>query len=474
MLRKRYILFEVLLLIVLLIIYLNIGTLYSKTIGYFTILICITQSYFIIKTGSKYYVRPVLIFLMSFIIVNCQIYIDLLLNNVTVTYNGFINPNTINKGMLLSAIGFTSFGLGYNLIEDKQYTFNTKFVYSRSLYNILKRLNILIFILWLSQLSINDFTGESYLNSGAYDVTETKYTDLLFSISQIIIFSYIAKIINFKVSIGSIHKLIPFSIFGPSIFYVLIKLMSGDRGGAIFISFLLFYFIILVTKIRIKLKYILPIILFGALIMTSISFSRQMGNELSFSEKLTYIFDNVDLLDEKKSFLSPTRELANSNNCIHIALDEINNKHKAFHYGEFHLCYILNCIPLISNPIIKELGIEKENRLSSEYITIAYSGKQYQSGLGTSTIADNYLEFGVIGVIVGLIIIGVIFRFVDNVIINCNANNIPMIYILFALTMCYASLSIPRAYYFFYFRLFLYIYVIYKILELIIMNKSLK
>lgn len=464
-----------LVILVFLIVFLeNIDLEYSILTVFISITICLFQFVLIMRSGYNYYVRPIFIFLLSFFIVNCQIYLDLLLGFLTPEYKGFINSNTINIGSILSAIAFTSLGLGYNTIKSKSISFRSNFIYSESLFKVIKTFNYFSFLLWMSQLTIADFTGESYINSGAHDVTKTNYTDVLFSMSQILCYSYLAKHIKNQINIKKIHKEIPKYILICSIFYVLVKLMSGDRGGAIFISLMLLFFVIFVTKIKFKLIILVPIITLAALIMTSISMSRLMGNELSFTDKISYVFKNTELLEENKSFLSPTRELANSNICTHIAIDEIQNKHKDYHYGEFHICYILNCIPFISNFIIKELGISRVDASSSEYITVAYSGTYYMSGLGTSTIADNYLEFGVFGVIVSLFIIGVLLKIVDNVIINSYVKNLPMILIIFTLTMCYSLLTIPRAYFLFYIRLFIYVYVLYKIFEVIILRRFLK
>ena len=459
-------------LILLLQLYFNINTQYSPFVSLFSIIICVFQFIFVLKSGFTHYFRPVFIFLLSFFIVNCQLYIDLLLNIITPSHYGFVNSNTINKGVILSAIAFTSFAIGYNILKSKEYIFKNDILYSRNLYNVIRFFQISSFLLWVSQLSIDDFTGVSYLNSGAYDVTDTKYTDVLFSMSQIISYSYLSKQFHKPIKKIRIHKVIPFPFWSTSLFYILVKLMSGDRGSAIFICFMLLFFIIFITKIKIRIKIIFPVIVASAFIMTSISFARLLGNQLTFTEKLIYLYDNPDLLDEKPSIFPPTRELANSNLSTHVALDQIINHNEDFHYGEFHMCYILNCIPFISNTIIKELGIIRENRLSSEFVTVKFYGKFYQSGIGTSTIADNYLEFGVWGVILGVLILGILFKIIDNTIINSYGANLPMIFIIFSLTICYASISIPRAYFFFFIRLFIYIYILYKIFELLCYKKS--
>lgn len=466
----RYNILNVCLLLCLLALFHLIPSDYSRTNLLFCLLVCVVQLLVVICSIKRYAIRPSFVFLLSFFVVNCQCYFDLLLGIIQPTAMVFVNPNLINKGVILSAIAFTSFSVGYHS-TNKFIPCKRRRPYNKALQKVFTCMQLCSFFIWFITLTPDDFSGESYLTSGEAG-QGSDYVGMLFTMTQIVALAYFSLGIRRTLSIKEFFFTIPRWVLISSMIYVVVKLMSGDRGGAIFTILLYMFVFIFTTKYRFNLLMILPILVLGALIMTSISAARSFGNQLSFVEKVTYIREHPELLDSYESISPPTRELAGSVICTHVALDEIYNKNKPFHYGEFHFCYMMNCLPFVSNYILSGLGVEGINRVSSEYITVTYSGKNYTSGMGTSTLADNFLELGAVGVVLALFIIGWLFKKVDIAILSSHGAMMSFGMVALIFTLGYAALAIPRSYVFYYVRIYVYILLLYQLTKMMFYSIS--
>lgn len=437
---------------------------YSRTI----LVIGLCAAFFetmIILNRSRRIIRPVTVYLFAFLITNFQFYLDLFLGNVDTSFYYFVNPNTINHGVLISSIALVSFGISYSWFARKKSSIQNVIIKKgkneKNIIFIVCIVQFLCFFVWMSGLSADDFVGDSYLVSGAYDNGRKAYGDVLFSTSQIVSYCFFVKYYNNVNKFTVFLKRIPKLLLLTSLLYVVIKLMSGDRGGAIWTLLLLLYIYVFVTRRTPNLVIIISIILFGSMVMTSISLSRKYGSSLSFKEKVLYVKNNpIDLekrMDGGKTLFPFTSELAGSVRCTHIGLNEVRYRGDKFHYGEFHMCYVLNMIPFMGNTLINDvLQIQRTNRSSSEYITVSDSGLFYNSGLGTTQVIDNYLEFGIVGVILAFMFMGWLFRVVDSRFLSFNGREIPWWLLIAVFSLCAYSISIPRGYFLYYVKFYLW------------------
>ncbi len=438
--------------------------------------ICVFQMLMLLSNNKEFnrvVVRPTMVFVFALFVVFVQSYIDLILGNFTPVDNAFRFPNTINKGVCLSAIAFTCFTISYNQYKQRRIRVEVpkNEAYWNSRLRVIAIINALFFLYWLTTLSAEYLSGAAYLSSGAYDENHTSYPELFYKISMYVAFVIFVK--SFKdgenLSLIKVFSRMPKLILIPVLLYIVILLMAGDRGNAVYSLFLFFFSFIFITKKKVKLIVVLPILALGAIVMTSLSYGRQYGDELSFQDKMTYVSDNQEILQDVMVSFSPfTAELAQSSSCTHIALNDVLNNGHPLHYGEFHFCYGVQLIPWLGSQVLQVLHIEPEQRSSSEYITVSYSGKNYRSGFGTNLIADYYLDFGLIGVILEFLFLGVLFKKIDWYYTHSTSKEIPWWILAIVLLSAVSAIVMPRTYLLYHVRTYLYIVVFYLLVDRVV------
>ena len=435
--------------------------------------VCLWSFISVVISIPQYKVRPVLFFLLSFWIVNCQLYLDLLAGMIPADFYAFSNEALINQGALLTAIAFMSFSVGYKLTSYYSTDQKELIPYHPTANVFLIIFQIICFVWWLTSLTPEDFTGSNYSESGAFDKVNTiaGYAEIFFITAQILCLSYYMKKPDNCNSFITFITRISGLVLITSLSYVVIRLFSGDRGGAIYtVTLYLFAYLFKVRK-QIRLLPFVGVLIIGAVVMTSIGLTRTRNYDLSLSEKLTYAVENQDMI-EAPSISPYTQELANSAHCTHIALEQIELVGQPYTKGLFHLCYVLKFIPFVGNYVVNEiLHVPRILQSSSEFVTITFNGPYYTWGLGTTTIADNYLEFGLIGVIIGLFIIGFCFKKVDTCLLFSTRERAPMGMIILVLVMCYGSFYIPRSVFFMMLRNWFYAIVVYLFVKLLTTRK---
>ena len=452
-------------------LYLFHSNFYDKQIVIISLLVCILESIYILAVFKKYIIKPSFIFVLSFFIVNCQKHIDLILGRIDIYDYLFVNPYLINKVSLLSAISFVVMSLGYDCFHVRGSVRRDNFRVDRSVIKIVTVIQIISFIIWAFSLRVDDLTGESYINSGSYDSNSRFYQEFIFVCSQIMSLAFVAKYLG-DISIRYLFSRFPKLILVTSVVFVIVKLMSGDRGFAIFTLIMYFIFALMVTKIKVRIFLIFPVIVLGALIMTGISQSRLMGGKLSFYEKISYALNRDNTIAYTgSSIFFPTNELASSIRPNYVALNDIIYNNNPYLLGKFHFCYILNSIPFIGSYIIDNLNIDKKYRSSSEYVTITNSGQFYSSGLGSNTIADFYLELGVIGVVVGMFIIGCVLKYLDCNVLFRKVDEVSILNVILILTVSFYLFYIPRSYFAYWFKTYINVLLIFYLFKLFVLKK---
>lgn len=455
----------------LLIVYFILPNDFSRINLIACIVVAIINIIFVFSFYKSFLIRPSTLVLFGILIVNFQCFIDLALGLIDENSNVFMNSNVINKGVLLSTIAVTMLTLGYyntngiiqTKTKQKKHTTQNN---NKQIMNFFIVVQIVCFINWLVHLTADDFSGLSYIGSGSYNVSKKEYNDVLFITSQITLLTYFVKSYSGANKVKDFFLNIPKIVVATSLIYVIIKLMSGDRGGAIYTLLLYFSTFIIVIKRSPRLIFVVPLVLLGALVMTSIRFGRLQGDQISFKEKATYVIVNADEIELTESFSPLTRELAGSLGCQQVVLDQFENKGGQTNKGLAHFCYVIQTLPFIGNAItIKLLNIPSVRRSSSEYITITHSGRFYSAGMGTSLVADEYFDFGLLGVLVAFLLFGILLKKADCYFININANDIPVWVLLAILTVCCYSISIPRGYFLYYFKYYFYSIVYYALVK---------
>lgn len=200
-----------------------------------------------------------------------------------------------------------------------------------------------------------------------------------------------------------IDKLLALGLGG----YVLMFLAVGDRGGAVqAMSALLLLFAVLIKPIDKKLFVVMA--LTGAFVLTIVGLGRDSGRK---TETRSMIKDGLQEFQdlEMKSPYILTVELANSSICLYSSVAEINTR-EAYFYGSLWRSDLMAQVPFIKHIYARFFGWDDKKMSSSNYITYITYGEGSVSGTGSSIIADVYLNWGAIGVMVWMFGLGALYK----------------------------------------------------------------
>lgn len=305
----------------------------------------------------------------------------------------------------------------------------------------------IFFALFVRHIDLASFiSGRAYVGSGGYNRTmETSaYYEQLLEVSLVIV-TAIVTYRNLgksdKISFRTFFNSYPIVFWIVLMLYVSLRMLSGDRGPVMQSICLLFFSYLMCSKRRFNLITVVGLIIAAAMFTTLLGIARGGDLNQSFLERV----ENASLdLEEKTSVLSATQELANSVNTEFIALKASDDSGFEYSYGKYTFYALIGSIPGSSYVLSKVFNVNLRETMSSEFVTIYHFGSQYNYGLGTSPMAEYYLEFGIVGVIVGFIFLGWLFNHLDLLVIKANART-PIWLILITLKLSSGFMSIPRS-----------------------------
>lgn len=387
---------------------------FSSTFFYFSI---IKERY-----GSLYWFSLSSIFILGYFIVFYQISIlDFFDYRVPPIFEVFVwaDKSVINKSIGISTLGLLSF---YSSTIFYLHA-NSNNSNSNSTYESINSISFITFFIYLFYILF-------ILNSGSYIYGEytpddasglSSYFYKLFKITLsaaiIVRISFITSLNIDRLSIREYLSHFPKSLLIILFWHILFSLFVGDRGPVIFLLILVFgiYFI---RWGKIKFYKMIIYLFIFTFIMTMIGEIRQNRNSgESYSDRLISSITGVeDINKSSKKFdvLVPgdkTIELALSIRTLNHSIYNVPEKYD-FMYGLYQLKNLYSVIPGLSGKLNQLIfNGEKKYDGSSNFITFLIQGNNPVSGVGSSIVADLYLDFGVYGVVIGLFIFGL---FVTN------------------------------------------------------------
>lgn len=402
---------------------------------------------------KRNYFRPVFLFLIGYVIVHFQKNVDLLLGLVTENQQFYFPYNgVICKAAILALIGLICFCIGYMSCKSR---FKTKFIVGnacRSTYylSILSVILLIVFIRYAGVDYIIGGYGEKNLEGLA------AYSSLLLNVvlySIMILKSYNVYIA--KSSIVQYLKMYEKPFYVSFCLYIAVIIMSGDRGPMIslILAFVLNYF--LVTRRKMKIVSLLICALVGGTVISLLGVARKFSAVSdSFSEKML-IASQIRM--EPTSFLPMTEELAGSTRCLNYALAYVPDEHPYLN-GQFFAKNILSIMPFNSSVTNSIFDSRFRYKGSASFITWIEQGDHPNSGVGTTCIADLYLDFGLIGVMFFMLLFGMIFRFLEIQLFVVRTPSLWIYSVGFYLMTC--SLYLSRSSFFLGIRSIVWMYVI--------------
>ncbi|MDQ0289864.1 O-antigen polysaccharide polymerase Wzy [Oligosphaera ethanolica] len=388
----------------------------------FICLLCYIPSFYQ-HVKKRCYALPSLIFIISYLVVGYQAY---LLDNLG--YDQFNNAaffwrsgTTASYSASLVTLGFVFFVLGYVvcahgfLSSPKQQlevivkkNEESKFRYG---YPILIAMNTVAFCLYL-------FSVRAAFWSGTFGRSQQSG---LANFSYLIFFtsSLCCCVINqYPLYCGSKNSYSLFHyfrktgtyLFITTHFIALMSLRMGDRGP--FIYLLLMFWGIYITQM--KLRYCIISLILAASLLAIIGEAR-LYYDLPLSQKVMAALTERQQSGAQEAPLALTRQLSRSFSCLHILTEEVP-KNYPFYYGwNFFFNGIASIVPGLRTLLNNYVYSRAPANSSDWLITHAVLGDNPPFGMGSHVIADAYLDFGVVSVIVIMFILGYLMAKADIV-----------------------------------------------------------
>ncbi|MCS4238346.1 hypothetical protein M2306_001541 [Myroides gitamensis] len=434
----------------------SIGLNYSKGLLLLTlVIVIISVILFVFSTFfdpivelRKQYIRPIFLFLLGYLIVFFQGYTDLLLGNLLATdLFYFVKPHLINQAALLSCAGLIALFLGYFIrlkpIKKKYKVFSV--IPLDRLIIVFTLFNLLSIYLNLKTFLSGEYSQELIeSNSG----TSSSYAQLLFYITYLSII--ILHAINCRLkganSIIQFVKGLGWLFYVNLGVYLLLIIISGDRGPILTISLTFICAATVGTLVRIKLKYILMCVFGGALFITLLGIVRRMDTKVSLSNRLVEAFSENKISEKYESFSPVTAELASSVRTLHFVIDKVPNDYP-YLFGLLQLRESLKTIPFAAGIFDPLFPSHFRYINSAFYITWLDKGNFYFVGSGSSINADLYLIFGEISVLLGLFLVGRLFRRLDVLVFTSDRKFISLYSIVLSISILGSSIFWSRATY---------------------------
>lgn len=456
------------------------GTTYTSAMGTVLIIVLVSLIVLIIQNmtspkGKKNEkVGVFTLFLLAYICVHFQTFTNMMVfDDFVDRFNVYGNIAVNLRTALISLIGLEAYLLGNSITLQKKTL------------PILNRRKVVIaqgkqlktktyFVLFCSVLIFAYLNGQTYL-SGSYSQemlnnmsgTMNAYSGILVDIllfSSILFQVYsIRDYSSEKLSLLSYFKSFSLLFYVSVVIYLGLVIISGDRGPIITFVLSMAFGYVMISKHRFRWVSLLIIIIFGGLVLSVIGIARadRTGGAYNLQSN-EYVLTILNF----NSVFPFTEELAGSNRTAIWAVESTPGEYP-FRNGLFSLNHLLGIVPF-SSSILNAVGININGNNhyghSSSFLDWYTQGDNVTAGVGTSTVADIYLDFGVPGIVLVLFIMGLFFSRMDRITANYTPNSIPLIVMITCLVFFSNSVYLARSSVLPLFRNIVWLYILMLIL----------
>jgi oligosaccharide repeat unit polymerase len=392
-------------------------------VGFLVLLISTFIFIFTSRKGTRsQYFRFSMIFIFGYIIVHFQLYIDYLLNNYGMFSLRMFTIDSVGmRAYYLSLSSILAFYIGYYVYQryhnDQNYRPNINIHNNKTLIS-----TSVIKIILLSQIIIYFVFSDYRYFIGNYGTVSNSgistYVEYFLNLSYV---ALIVSIINnsthtFQSSNSSLKQylktlgnpvLILMSIYAASV------IASGDRGYFLNIAIVSFLGYLYVSKKKIGIVSLISIATVSIVLLFVLGVIREQQGSSNLSYRKITNFEEIKQPSVTASSWSQlSNEYARSLRSLHGAIMYVSDN--GLNYGEGILYSIMGIIPGLGR-VYKIITHKTDWELvSSKIITKYLYGDYSNHGLGTTCVADLYLDMGYLLTVVCFLFFGMYSRFLDT------------------------------------------------------------
>lgn len=396
------------------------------------------------------WVRPSYLLIFALLIVNFQTNLDVLFDfgNLNDYLRDVSYSKYFGKTFILSIIAVQSFVVGNALIKIRNCHSNNIQSKDNNIYFWLVCMAV-SFVLFIMSIDVSSFiSGAIYHGSGAYDrsVDGSSRWEMLFDVFMTIVLSintYKLKKNKQQISFVKYIRSFPLMFTLIVLTYLILRLLSGDRGPVIYTVLLILFSYAYVAKINVKFIKVLLALFLAAFMMTLLNSIRMQDSSLNLKERLEEAINYMKYEHEISTISPYTYELAQSVLCNYIAVSDIDESVTEFQYGKYNLMELIGAVPGSSTIVYKLFKVDISKETTAEYVTKSYFGQYYPYGLGTTALVDFYLDFGVLGVVLGFLLLGLLFQKIDDILLM--QKNVSLVMMIATLKIASMAIYIPRS-----------------------------
>ena len=337
-------------------------------------------------------------------------------------FNYGFNENVISQSTALSLLGSQMYMFGSITYGRRKMKKTFLHYYPVNSFIICSILFFLLFIFfggysYYKDLYAGNITTQDIKNSGLAYMNMLFWIFLLVALS--LEFNKMLCLDRNKFQLSNVNKVLLIFI----VIYIPLLLSTGTRGVSmqtllIILGLYSFYYK------PVSLKKMIPLVCLGTLGMFFISSTRGGG---------TFRI---------QSFMDMFMDLVINNRNTFVAVDYVQEH--GVSYGVSMLGYILRTIPFAQGIVFRLFDVNPNETSSAMLLTVETLGENPSFGVGTNIIADLYLAFGAVGVIVFMFLGGYFVSMVQS-----NAESFRLNYIVMYAILLSLSIYTVRAEFFF-------------------------
>ncbi len=428
---------------------------YSRTLCTSALGVYIICAGIYLKSTSRFGLLSFDLFFLLGILLTCFLYPIFFLGNEYLIAFTKVNPDILNKATLLSLVGAISYMLGSMLIFNSGSRMRGK-------NNFLKASNL--DAVEPVAVAINIFLIIGFINFGGLNYTEaynfSKRTDLstalgfldFYKISVLVLSTIIFLRLknDGKKNIWQILLSINKIYFLSFLFIIGLLLIGGTRNLPIQLLLVILGLYNLVIK-KISNQTVIILALVGLILFTAIRIGREnigvSGNVVDIGTQSFQ--DDV--------FLTLTSDLLVSSAPLYVLVDEADVR--GFAYGKPMLLPFLSSVPFAQFAVIGLFNFNLQELEPTSMLATYLIFGSFDSGAGTNVIGDLYYSWGIVGVILLMMALGVFVSFLGNKIFR----NEKIEYLLIYMGLFSISFFFARAEFMYGFRYIFWSFLLFKL-----------